>query len=215
MILVLMGPPGSGKGTQSQRLAARYGIPQLSTGSMLRAAVAEDSKLARIAQQTMVSGDLVSDELVIGIIADRIKRPDCVNGFVLDGFPRTLAQAEALDKMLTGRGMALDRAVNFDVPEEILFERIETRAEESDESRADDNAETLKHRIVVYHEQTRPIIEHYHTKGILMEVDGTLNVDRVTSSIFAILDESNSLAASAEADPNPSRNYLTHSAPAA
>lgn len=215
MILILMGPPVSGKGTQAERLVARYGIPQLSTGDMLRAAAAEGSEFGKSAKRTMDDGGLVSDELVIGIISDRIKKQDCVDGFILDGFPRTLAQAEALDKLMDTNGLTLDRAINLNVPEEVLFKRVETRANESGTVRADDNADTLKNRIAVYNEQTRPIIEYYQAMGQLMHVDGTTEIDRITGSIFAILDRQSSLGANADLKSNPTRDGFARSVSAA
>lgn len=188
MIIILLGPPGAGKGTQCQRLVDRYSIVQLSTGDMLRAAVAAGTKMGMMAKEVMDRGDLVSDDIVVGIIADRIAEPDCKNGFILDGFPRTVAQAEALDKMLAEKGLSLTSVISMEVDEQVLFERIEKRAAETGGARSDDNAETLKKRLVVYREQTAPIIPYYKEKGALKTVDGMQDVDSVTKSLYTILD---------------------------
>lgn len=188
MIIILLGPPGAGKGTQCERLVARYSIIQLSTGDMLRAAVGAGTEMGVKAKAVMDRGDLVSDEIVVGIIADRIAEPDCKNGFILDGFPRTVAQAEALDKMLADKGLVLDHVISMEVDEAALFQRIEKRAAETGGARSDDNAETLKKRLVVYREQTAPIIPYYKEKGALKTVDGMQGIDTVTNSLYAILD---------------------------
>ncbi|MEM8688487.1 MAG: adenylate kinase [Pseudomonadota bacterium] len=189
MRLILMGPPGAGKGTQAEFLVDQFQIPQLSTGDMLRAAVAEGNELGILAKQTMERGDLVPDELVLGIIAERIQAPDCEKGFILDGFPRTVGQAHALDNMLKKLGLTLDVAINLNVPSEVLFQRIEARARAAGTARADDNAETLKNRIDVYTEQTLPIIDHYRAEGLLETVDGTATPDNVTATLMVILEE--------------------------
>jgi adenylate kinase len=188
MIIILLGPPGAGKGTQCERLVEKYSIVQLSTGDMLRAAIAARTELGLKAKAVMDRGDLVSDDIVVGIIADRIAEPDCANGFILDGFPRTVAQAEALDAMLAEKGLKLDHVIAMEVDEAALFARIEKRAAETGGARADDNAETLKKRLVVYREQTAPIIPYYRDKGALKTVDGMQDIDIVTKSLFAILD---------------------------
>lgn len=188
MILILLGPPGAGKGTQCERLVARYNIVQLSTGEMLREAVAAGTEMGLRAKEVMDRGDLVSDDIVVGIISDRMDEPDCANGCILDGFPRTVAQAEALDKMLADKGLVLDRVVCIKVDEQALFSRIEQRAAETGGARSDDNAETLKKRLGVYHEQTAPIKPYYAAKGLLNTVDGMKGIDEVSESIFAILD---------------------------
>lgn len=189
MRLILMGPPGAGKGTQAEFLVDQFQIPQLSTGDMLRAAVAEGNELGILAKQTMERGDLVPDELVLGIIAERIQAPDCEKGFILDGFPRTVGQAHALDNMLKKLGLTLDVAINLNVPSEVLFQRIEARARAAGTARADDNAETLKNRIDVYTEQTLPIIDHYRAEGLLETVDGTATPENVTATLMVILEE--------------------------
>jgi len=188
MIIILLGPPGAGKGTQCERLVEKYSIVQLSTGDMLRAAVAAGTDLGLKAKAVMDRGELVSDDLVVGIIADRIEEADCANGFILDGFPRTVAQAEALDAMLADKGLKLDHVISMEVDENALFARIEKRAAETGGARADDNAETLKKRLEVYHEQTAPIIPYYKEKGALQTVDGMQDIDNVTKSLYAILD---------------------------
>lgn len=188
MILILLGPPGAGKGTQCERLVERYNIVQLSTGEMLREAVAAGTEMGLKAKEVMDRGELVSDDIVIGIISDRMDEPDCANGCILDGFPRTVAQAEALEKMLTDKGLKLDHVVCIRVDEEALFARIEQRAADTGGARSDDNAETLKKRLGVYREQTAPIIPYYREKGLLKKVDGMQGIDQVSESIFAVLD---------------------------
>ena len=188
MIIILLGPPGAGKGTQCERLVARYSIIQLSTGDMLRAAVSAGTDMGVKAKAVMDRGDLVSDEIVVGIIADRIAEPDCKNGFILDGFPRTVAQAEDLDKMLADKGLGLDHVISMEVDEAALFQRIEKRAAETGGAGSDDNAETLKKRLVVYREQTAPIIPYYKEKGALKTVDGMQGIDTVTNTLYEILD---------------------------
>lgn len=188
MRLILLGPPGAGKGTQAKRLQDRYGLAQLSTGDMLRAAVAAKTEIGKQAEAIMARGELVPNEVVVGIIADRIEEPDCAKGYILDGFPRNVAQAEALDKMLAGKGSKLDAVVELTVDDGILLSRIETRAAETvGGPRADDNAEALKKRLKVYHEQTAPLIEYYGKKGSLKSVDGMKDIDEVTAQIEAVL----------------------------
>ncbi len=188
MILILFGPPGAGKGTQAERLVARYGIVQLSTGDMLRSAAVEGTEMGLKAKALMDKGDLVPDEIVVSIIADRIAQPDCKKGFILDGFPRTVAQADALDKMLADKGRTVHNVIFMEVDESVLFDRIENRARETGGARGDDNAETLRKRLDVYRDQTAPIIPYYREKGVLKTVDGMKSVDEVSAALFAILD---------------------------
>lgn len=187
MILILLGPPGAGKGTQAQRIVERYGIVQLSTGDMLRAAVEQGTELGRQAKTLMDQGALVPDDVISGVISERIDQPDCANGFLLDGFPRTVPQAEALDRVLAAKGLGLDRVILLEVDEDALLQRIEKRAAETGGARADDNAETLKKRLDVYREQTAPIIPYYEQKGMLQRVDGMKSIDEVTEDLYAIL----------------------------
>lgn len=187
MRLVLLGPPGAGKGTQAQRLVARHGIVQLSTGDMLRAAVKAGSPVGKRAQAVMDRGDLVSDDIMIEIIADRIAQPDAARGFILDGFPRTVAQAEALSELLKQRGLGLDAVVEIGVDEESLLARIDKRARETGQARADDTPETLRKRLAVYREQTAPVADYYRGKGMLSRVDGMRAVEEVEEAIGHIL----------------------------
>jgi adenylate kinase len=188
MNLILFGPPGAGKGTQAQFIMGRYNVVQLSTGDMLRAAVAAGTELGNKAKAIMDAGELVADDLIIGIIGDRIGEPDCAGGFILDGFPRTLAQAEGLDKLLAEKGLTLDAVVEIRVPDEELFARIEKRAAETGGTRADDNAETLKNRLKVYHDQTAPVLGYYEKKSMVDTVDGLQTIDDVTADIMKVLD---------------------------
>jgi len=190
MRLIFLGPPGAGKGTQAERIAQRYGIQQLSTGNMLRAAVAAETPVGLAAKDIMARGDLVPDEVVVEIISQRIDEPDCANGFILDGFPRTVAQAEALEGLLEDKGMALDGVVELAVDDTILIERIEKRARETAGGpRADDNADALKTRLDVYHAQTAPLISFYKNKGQLRAVDGMADIDAVSEQIVAVLEK--------------------------
>jgi adenylate kinase len=190
--LVLLGPPGAGKGTQAERLADRYGIARLSTGDMLRAAVAAGTPIGLKAKDIMARGELVPDPVVIAIIADRIKEPDAAKGFILDGFPRTVAQAEALERLLEQRGLKLDAVVEIRVDEGILIKRIESRIAQmqarGEQVRADDNPEVLKQRLVAYRGQTAPLIDYYKGKGHLRTVDGMPPIDEVTVSIGGVLE---------------------------
>lgn len=188
MKLILLGPPGAGKGTQAKRLEMQYGYVQLSTGDMLRAAVTAKTEIGKQAEAIMARGDLVPNEVVVGIIAERIAQPDCKDGYILDGFPRNVAQAEALDAMLASKGMELDAVVELKVDSAILLNRIETRAAETEGGpRADDNAEALKKRLDVYDEQTAPLIAYYGNTGKLRSVDGMQTMDEVTAAIVAVL----------------------------
>lgn len=187
MRLILLGPPGAGKGTQAKLLVARHGIVQLSTGDMLRAAAAAGTPVGLRAKAIMDRGELVPDDVMVEIIAERIARPDCARGFILDGFPRTIAQAEALEELLEKRGIRLDAVVEISVDEQILFERIEGRARETGGARADDNAETLRKRLSVYRAQTAPLIDFYRRKGRLRTVDGMKTVEEVAAAIDGAL----------------------------
>ena len=187
MRLVLLGPPGAGKGTQAQRLVQKHGIVQLSTGDMLRAAVAAGTPIGLKAKELMDRGALVPDDVVVGIIAERIEQPDAKKGFVLDGFPRTVAQAESLERLLAERGLRLDGVIELKVDEGMLLGRIEKRVREmterGDRPRADDNAEAMKKRLEAYRTQTAPLSDHYRRKGVLKTVDGMAPIDAVTEAI--------------------------------
>ena len=191
MRLILLGPPGAGKGTQALRLVSKHGIVQLSTGDMLRAAVAAGTEVGLRAKSIMEAGQLVPDEVVVAIIADRIGQPDAKNGFVLDGFPRTVPQAEALDRLLKERGLELDAVIELKVDEGILVKRIENRVAEmtarGEKLRSDDNPEVLKGRLAAYRAQTAPLADYYAHKGALRSVDGMSPVDTVTAAIGGIL----------------------------
>jgi len=187
MNIILFGAPGAGKGTQAKRLVEARGLVQLSTGDMLRAAIDAGTELGLRAKEIMDRGDLVSDEIILGMIAERMDSPDCANGVILDGFPRTVAQAEGLDAMLEQRGLALDHVIEISVDEDALFARIENRAAETVGSRADDNAETLRKRLAVYHENTAPLLPYYDGKGLLKTVDGMNSIDEVGQAIDGIL----------------------------
>jgi adenylate kinase len=187
MRLILLGPPGAGKGTQAQRLVSKHGIVQLSTGDMLRAAVKAGTPVGQKAKDIMDRGELCPDELVVAIVSDRIDEPDAKKGFILDGFPRTVAQAEALDRMLKEKNLGLDAVVELKVDEDALLARIENRIREAaargEPLRADDNPDVLKTRLHAYRTQTAPLIEHYRGKGMLMGVDGMASIDEVTAAI--------------------------------
>ena len=191
MRIILLGPPGSGKGTQAQRLVDRYGIVQLSTGEMLRAAVAAGTPVGLKAQQVMAGGGLVPDDIVVGIISDRIEQPDAKKGFILDGFPRTVPQAEALDDLLKHKHMKLDAVVELRVNESALLERVEKRAAETLERgenvRLDDTPEVLIKRLAAYRSQTEPLIHYYSERRKLLTVDGMMTIEEVTREIGRIL----------------------------
>lgn len=187
MNVILLGPPGAGKGTQAQRLEERHGMKQLSTGDMLRALVASGSALGQKAKEIMDAGQLMPDELMVQMISDRIAQADCAGGFILDGFPRTVRQAEALDEMLAAQGMKLHAVIEMRVADEVLVDRINTRIAQSQAARSDDNVETLKKRLDVYHGQTAPILPYYEAQGRLITVDGMKSIDQVSEEIEAIL----------------------------
>ncbi len=191
MRMILLGPPGAGKGTQAVRLVERLGIPQLSTGDMLRAAVAAGTPIGVKAKSIMDRGDLVSDDVVIGIIADRIEEADARNGFILDGFPRTVAQAEAFDRMLADKGLKLDAVIEFKVNEQELVDRIVRRAAETmargEPVRKDDNPDVFKTRLDAFRTQTAPLSAYYARKGSLKTVDGMRPIDEVTDAIKGIV----------------------------
>lgn len=187
MNLVLFGPPGAGKGTQAKVLQDARGLPQLSTGDMLRAAVAAGSDLGRQVEAILTKGDLVSDDVVIKIIAERYDRPDCAGGAVFDGFPRTIPQAQALDRMLADRNRKIDVVVELKVDESILLDRVAQRIK-SGQSRSDDNPESLKKRLTVYRRDTAPLLDYYRAQGKLVSVDGMAPVEAVTEAIAAAIE---------------------------
>jgi len=186
--LILLGPPGAGKGTQAAILMDKYAIPQLSTGDMLRAAIEAGTPMGLAAKEIMDRGDLVSDEIVNGIVAERLDDADCVNGFILDGYPRTIAQAEALGEMLAQKGMGLDAVVEIRVDAEELVARIVNRARETGGARADDNEEVLRNRLQVYLDQTAPLIDYYQRAGLVKSIDGMADIDTVAAAIAAALE---------------------------
>ena len=187
MNIILFGAPGAGKGTQAERLVSDRGMVQLSTGDMLRAAIASGSELGIRAKEIMDRGDLVSDDIMVGMIAERMDHGDATSGFILDGFPRTVAQAEALDDMMTNRGDEIAHVIEIKVDEAALFARIENRAKESAGTRSDDNAETLRNRLAVYHDNTAPLLPFYKAKGKLRTIDGMNSIEDVSSEINKIL----------------------------
>jgi adenylate kinase len=186
-----LGPPGAGKGTQAMRIAARFAIPQLSTGDMLREAVASGSALGARVKDIMERGELVPDDVVIAVIADRMDHSDAANGFVLDGFPRTVPQAEALDRELANRGIGLNAVLELEVDEDVLLVRVKGRADEAANQgrpvRRDDNPEVFKARLKAYRAQTAPVAEYYRSQGLLNVVDGLQPIDVVTDELAAVL----------------------------
>jgi adenylate kinase len=213
MRLILLGPPGAGKGTQAQRIVEKHGIPQLSTGDMLRAAVAAGTEVGKRAKAVMDAGNLVSDEIVNAIVSERFDQPDCANGFILDGYPRTLVQADAVEAMLASKGTKLDVVIEFQVDDAVLVDRISGRytcakcgagyhdrnhkpkvdgvcdkcGSTEFKRRADDNAETVATRLQDYYKKTSPLIGYYYAKGLLKSVDGMAEIDEVTAAVEAIL----------------------------
>lgn len=189
MNIILLGPPGAGKGTQAKVLEEAHGIVQLSTGDMLRAAVAAGGELGQEAKAVMDAGRLMPDDIMIQIISERIAQPDCANGFILDGFPRTTAQAEALATMLSEKGLKLDFVIELAVDDEILVDRINTRVAQMPEGerRSDDNEDTLRKRLGVYHEQTAPILPFYRDRDMLKQVDGMASIEEVTRQIEQVV----------------------------
>jgi adenylate kinase len=182
MRIVFIGPPGAGKGTQAERLVGNYKLAHLSTGDMLRAARDAKTEIGRKADEYMSSGQLVPDDIIIGIIRERLGQPDCQQGYLLDGFPRTIAQAEALDAMLAGQGTPLDVVLELQVPEEELFQRLAGRG------RADDKPEVIRQRLVAYRKQTEPLLEYYGARGLLKSIDGLGTVDDVFCRARKVLD---------------------------
>jgi len=191
MILILFGPPAAGKGTQAARLKATHQVAHLSTGDMLRAAIAQGTEVGKRAKAIMDKGELVPDEVMVGIIGDRIKEPDCKNGFILDGFPRTLNQAKSLDELLKGRKLAVDVVIVIEVDEAALIKRVENRANQArakgEPVRADDDPETFKKRLAVYKAETAPVLPYYDAQGKTERVDGMKPIDEVTAQIEAAI----------------------------
>ena len=220
MRLILLGPPGAGKGTQAQRLVAKHGIVHLSTGDMLRAAVAAGTPIGRQVKDIMDRGELCPDDIVVSIIADRIAQPDAKNGFVLDGFPRTVAQAEALERMLHEKGLDLDGVVELKVDEGQLVRRIESRIKETlargEPLRKDDDPEVLKTRLDAYRRQTAPLIHHYREKNLIRAVDGMAPMDEVTAAINWIFAKPKPQKTSTKsATPQKTKAEIDQSEPAA
>lgn len=189
MNLVLFGPPGAGKGTQAKVLVESRGLPQLSTGDMLRAAVKAGSPLGKKVDALLTKGELVSDDIVIDIIAERYDQPDCAKGAVFDGFPRTIPQAEALDAMLAKRGKKIDVVLELRVNDKVLLDRVEQRIKEGGILRSDDTPETLQHRLGVYYKNTAPLLDYYGKQGKVVTVDGMAPIADVTRQIAAALDK--------------------------
>jgi adenylate kinase len=212
MRLILLGPPGAGKGTQAQRLVERHGLVQLSTGDMLRAAVKAGTPVGRKAKDIMDRGELVPDEVVVAIVADRIDQPDAKIGFILDGFPRTVPQAEALDRMLSEKGLRLDAVIELKVDEGILASRVAKRVAEmgarGEPVRSDDNPEALQKRLGAYRAQTAPLVAYYSQKGALQSVDGMAPIADVAAAIDSLLD-SGSHGSGATADKAARRSSVS------
>jgi adenylate kinase len=191
MRLILLGPPGAGKGTQAQRLVEKHGIPQLSTGDMLRAAVKAGTEVGKRAKAVMDAGELVSDAIVNAIVAERIDQADCANGFILDGYPRTLAQADAVDAMLSQRGLKLDAVIELTVDDHELVARIAKRAEQARAAgqavRKDDDPAVVPERLREYYKKTAPLVGYYYAKGMLTQLDGMASIDTVTGEIDKVL----------------------------
>ena len=191
MRVVLLGPPGAGKGTQAENIVAKYGVLHLSTGDMLRSAVRKQTDLGKKAKNVMARGELVPDELVVAVVEERISQPDADRGFILDGFPRTRAQAEAFDTYLDANNLSLDHVVELRVDEDVLLDRVVARARQAKENgqavRADDNAAALKIRLNAYFQETAPLIGYYRSKNVLRSVDGLQSIAEVTREIFEAL----------------------------
>ena len=213
MRLILLGPPGAGKGTQAQRLVAKYGIVQLSTGDMLRAAVKAGTPIGRQVADIMARGALCPDEIVVGIVEGRMQEPDAHKGFILDGFPRTVPQAVALDRMLQKHGVSLDAVIELRVDEAALLRRIESRIAEmkarGEPLREDDNAEALRRRLVAFREQTAPLIAYYQLQGVLRTVDGMAPIPDVTDAIDKVLSVGLAAGQAAKSPRQPGRKSPT------
>lgn len=192
MRLILLGPPGAGKGTQAQRMVAKYGIPQLSTGDMLRAAVTAGTEVGKKAKAVMDAGELVSDSIVTAIVSDRIDQPDCAKGFILDGYPRTLVQADSVEAMLAAKGLQLDMVIELVVDDKALVGRIVKRAADAKAAgqpvRRDDEPVVFDERLREYYKKTAPLIGYYYAKGKLRSLDGMADIDKVAAEIDSLVD---------------------------